>query len=465
LTQPEAGMDASLVAAWQELCQLLSDAFTKPTFLSFLHLATGWVLCRSQPAVTNLIRTIGPSLLGQAAKHWSSYEHFFYRAAWSVPEVGRLLLQQVVWPLLVQHGREQVMQLDLDDTTVSRRGRHVAYAAYFKDASAGNCMKKVVHWSHNWLIAAVAMRPGRWPGWVLGLPVLFALYRKRCDCDRQHPFQTRQQLAADLIRQARQTLPQVPLRVVADGQYATQDVAAACRQCQAPLISRIRTDAALYDLAPKPSRRRRGPVRRRGRRLPTPPQIAARRRTGWKRVRVLMYGRRPSRLVLGVKCLWWHVCKDQPVKLLIVRDPAGKEKDQYLVCTDASLSDREILRRFAARWPIEEVIRQGKQLDQIERLQGWSAHTVLRQLPLGLIVQTLVKAWFLGHGVRAAHAQPHGASAWSWAAAKAHPSYLDMLATLRRVLWTARFNTGNSGLFSRVRGVAQSLLFTVCAAA
>ena len=73
-------MDAALVTGWEALCQRLGPAFTDPTLITFLHIATGWVLCRSKPTVTNLVCTIGTSLLGQAAKHWTVYERFFYRS-------------------------------------------------------------------------------------------------------------------------------------------------------------------------------------------------------------------------------------------------------------------------------------------------------------------------------------------------------------------------------------------------
>jgi hypothetical protein len=39
-----------------------------------------------------------------------------------------------------------------------------------------------------------------------------------------------------------------------------------------------------------------------------------------------------------------------------------------------------------------------------------------------------------------------------------------MLATLRKVLWTARFN-GNSTLIGRVRGLWKTLQFALCDAA
>jgi hypothetical protein len=465
-------MDATLVSGWEALCQLLAPAFTRPTFVTFLHVVTGWVLCRSRPTVTNLICTIGSSLLAHAARHWTVYEKFFYRAAWSLPQLSRLLLCRVVTPLIDRCAIGSQIDLDIDDTTCARCGKHVALAGYFKDASASNTLKTVVHWAHNWVIGCVVLRDRRWPRWVIGLPVLFALYRKRGDCDKSHAFRTRQQIAAQMIREARSILPQWTIRIATDGQYATREVVGAAAEARSDLVSRMRSDAAIYALPPKHKRFKRGRRRKKGKRLPTPKAIAARfdklrtgrRKTGWRTVQVLAYGKLVKRRVLPVVCLWYHVSKDKPVKLLIVRDPAGKQKDDYLFCTDPTVPDEQIIERFAARWPIEESIHDGKQLGGFEQVQGWCKRTVQRQAPFALIVQTLVKAWYLLHGADAASAQPKGAKACGWMRNKDHPSYLDMLATLRRVLWTQRIKC-NSTLAGRVHRLLEPLRFTLCAAA
>jgi hypothetical protein len=453
-------MAATLVTGWEALCQLLAPAFTRPTSITFLHLVTGWVLCRSKPTVTSLVCTIGRSLLGHAAKHWTTYERFFYRAAWTLPELSQLLLVRVAAPLIETLGVERVIDLAIDDTTCGRCGRHVAFAGYFKDASASNVLKTVVHWAHNWVIGCLVLRPKRWPEWAIGLPVWFSLYRKPGDCDRQHPFQTRQQIAAAMIRATREALPDWTIRVAADGQYATKEVVSAASGVQSSLVSRIRSDAALYALPPKRRRFKRGRRAKKGRRLPTPKRLAQR-QNGWRTVEVLVYGKRVKRRVLAVVCLWYHVSQGQPVKVLIVRDPSGEQKDDYMVCTAAAVGDGEIIERFAARWPIEETIHEGKQLGGFEQVQGWCPRTVERQAPLALLVQTLVKAWYLRHGAAATSAQPQGTD---WMASKDHPSYLDMLATLRKVLWTARINL-NSTPRGRVRELWRTLQFVLCAAA
>ena len=454
-------MDATLVTGWEALCQLLAPAFSRPTFITFLHIATGWVLCRSKPTVTNLVCTIGRSLLGHMAKHWTVYERFFYRTAWLLPDLCQLLLADVVAPLVKGYATDAVIDLAIDDTTCGRCGKHVAFAGYFKDASVSNTLKRVIHWSHNWVIGCVTMRPKRWPNWVIGLPVLFTLYRKRPDCNRSRPFKTRQEIAGQMIRQVREALPDWTIRVAADGQYATRTVVNAASATGTNLVSRIRSDAALYALPSQRRRRRRGRPPKKGKRLPTPKQMAARRRKGWRTIEGRIYNKVVKRRVLPIICLWYHVSKDRPIKLLIIRDPAGKEKDDFAFCTDPTVDDVEIVERFAARWSIEETIHDGKQFGGFEQVQGWCPRTVERQAPMGLIVQTLVKAWYLRHGACARSAQPRRTA---WAMNKDHPSYLDMLATLRHVLWTHRINH-NSTLKGRVHALLKTLQFTLCEAA
>lgn len=459
-------MDAALITAWKAICQELAPAFTRPTFITFLHLATGWVLCRSKPTVTSLVCTIGGSLLGHAAKHWTVYERFFSRARWSLEDLSILLLRRVVAPLIDNHGVDDAgdaVELVFDGTTCGRTGRHVAYAGYFKDASVGNTLKTVIHWSHHWIIGAVVLRPARWPNWAIALPVFFTLYRKRADCDRHHPFATTQQLAARMIRQARQALPERVIEAAGDGQFASRKVTGELDD-RSNLVSRIRRDAALNDLPPKRRTRRRGRPRKKGRRLATPQQMAGRSKRGWRTVRVRKGGRTVTRRVLSRICLWYHVCGDEPIKVVIVRNPKSREADDFFFCTDPEVSEERIIERYYGRWSIEESIRDGKQYGGFEEVRGWHPQTVTRQAPIALVVQTMVKAWYIRHGVKAKSAQPKGHEVCGWLEPKTHPSYLDMLATLRLVLWRDRINL-KSIVRGAVRKTLDALQFTLSAAA
>ena len=65
-------------------------------------------------------------------------------------------------------------------------------------------------------------------------------------------------------------------------------------------------------------------------------------------------------------CFWYHVCKNRPIKLVIVRDLSGGENDDCLMCTDPKISEQDIAESYIARWPIEEAIQDGTQVGGFE---------------------------------------------------------------------------------------------------
>lgn len=456
---------ASLVSAWDALVQQLALTFTEATARTWQQMALGWVLHRGPATVTGIFRTLGRL----ADRHWTVYQKFFYRAAWSLETLSCYLVRYVIEPLILESGAtnpvsgKAVADLAIDDTTAGRYGKHVAHAGWFKDASAqGPATKgKVIHWAHNWIVGVFTLRLPRWAlvRWVL--PAVFALYRKRGDCNPTHPFRTRQALAVEMIRGVVKALPDVELRVSADGQYATREMVRGMPK-GVSLVSRIRRDAAIYSLPPR--RRRpgqRGPSRKKGKRLPAPRQMAIRRTKGWKRITVLKQGRQVKRLVLGITCLWYHVCKDRPIRMVIVRDPAGRQQDDFFFCTDAEVPDREIVQRYYDRWGVEEAILESKQQMGFESTRGWCSKTVNRQAPLAMVLVSLVKAWYSRSALQEPSLLPESVP---WYPAKKHPSFLDMLSALRRVLWEHRISP-NSTFSARVQQIWNAVSYALSAAA
>ena len=456
---------ASLVSAWDASVQQLALTFTEATARTWQQIALGWILHRGPATVTGIFRTLGRL----ANRHWTVYHKFFYRAAWSLETLSCYLIRYVIGPLILESGAmnpasgKPVADLAIDDTTAGRYGKHVAHAGWFKDASAQGPATKgtVIHWAHNWIVGAFTLRLPRWAlvRWVL--PAVFALYRKPADCDRSHPFRTRQALAGEMIRCVAKVLPDVTLRVSADGQYASRKVVRALPK-GVNLVSRIRRDAAIYALPParrRPGQRGRSP--KKGKRLSTPRQMAARRTKGWKMITVLKQGRQVKRLVLGITCLWYHVCKDTPIRMAIVRDPAGKQEDDFFFCTDAKVPDQQIVQRYYDRWGVEEAILESKQQMGFESTRGWCSKTVNRQAALAMVLVSLVKAWYSTCALQEPSLLPEPTP---WYPVKKHPSFLDMLSALRRVLWQHRISP-NSTFSARVQQIWNAVSYALSAAA
>jgi len=458
-------MDATFcVSAWNSIILQLCCVFTEPTARVFQQIVLGWILKRGPVTVTGIFRTLGKL----ADRHWTVYQKFFYRAAWSLEQLSQALVVKIIYPMILESGLfdqttgKPVADLAIDDTTVARCGKHVAHAGWFKDASAHGPATKgtVIHWAHNWIVGAFTLRLPRWPmvRWVL--PAVFALYRKRFDCNRKVPFATRQELAGQMVQTTAAALPEVQLRVSADGQYAQRGLVRMLPE-GVSLVSRIRRDAAIYALPPKRRPKgKRGRNPKKGKRLPCPRKMAAYRKNGWQKITVSKQGYQVQRLVLGLVCLWYHVCREVPVRMVMVRDPAGKEQDDFFFCTDQRVSEAEIVQRYYDRWAVEEAILESKQQMGFESTQGWCSKTVNRQAPLAMILLSLVKAWYARCALNQPSLLPE---VMPWYSHKRHPSFADMLSALRKVLWYDRISI-KSRYSSRVRELFEQVSYALFAA-
>ena len=218
--------------------------------------------------------------------------------------------------------------------------------------------------------------------------------------------------------------------LAADGLYAGRPLLED-RPTNVHVLSRLRPNAALWTL-PSPRRTgQRGRTRRRGERLPTPAAMAAARRH-WHRLTVSIYGRQVPTTVFRCTALWYAALRDQPVRIVIVRDPAGKRKDDVFFCTDRSVSAAWILETYAKRWTLEVTFHDAKQYLGLEDSPAQAAQAVERTAPMAALVYALVLLWYAGRS------QDQRDTAWPlrpWYRQKSSPSFPDMLAALRRESW------------------------------
>jgi len=245
----------------------------------------------------------------------------------------------------------------------------------------------------------------------------------------------------------------------ADGDYAKKGFLRNLPK-NVSVVSRMRRNAELHKLPPKHQRcgYRYGTRKKKGNRLPSPKKLA-RRKKGWQPVTLKCQGREIQRQVLGITCLWPRICGYTPVRLVILRDLSGRQKDDYLFCTDASTPDAQIVQRFVDRWDLEEAIGEGKSLG-FEDTRGWCAKTVGRQAPLAMLLVTLVKVWYLkwtskDPGLRLEKTP--------WYPQKTQPSFADMLGTLRTVLWQEHAKI-NMPFYRHLQNTWKTLLYALSAA-
>ncbi|WP_322756554.1 transposase [Frankia sp. Cas3] len=231
-------------------------------------------------------------------------------------------------------------------------------------------------------------------------------------------------------------LPDRSLHVVADAAYAGKELRAL--PAQVTWTTRLRVDAALYDLAP-PRTSRRGRPRSKGARLPGLTALAT--QLPFTPLPVRRYGQTTTVNIATVRCLWYGTFGPQPVTVILLRETTTHTRGGYdtaLVTTDTLTRPAEIIHRYAARWSIEVIIEDAKQLIGVGKARNRLAHAVERTVPFGLTCQTLTMLWYATVGHTPTDVADHRDQA-PWYTTKANPSTADMIDKLRRVLIATKY--------------------------
>jgi hypothetical protein len=410
-----------MFSTWPELLGQFFQIFTKPGAEIFLSLMTGWVLCTARRTVTGILPFADPA----CERAHDAYHRFLPDARWAISQLWKTL----TLILVARFCPSGIVTLALDDTLFHHSGRKIDGAGYWRDAVRSTKKSIVYAWGLNLVVLTLQVQPP-WGGEPLGLPINMRLHRKKQ--------KTLIELAEEMIRQVHEWLPKRAIRVVGDGFYATL---AGKVLPNVAIISRIRRDANLYDLPPRTRAKRRGRPRTKGKKLAKLEKMAAHIRS-WKTVTFSQRGVMVERLVYTRVVLWPSVSRE-PIRLVISRDPQGKEKDDFFFTTDIAMSAAEVLSCYCDRWAIEDTFRQTKQSLGAQQPQTYKAQGPERAAALGLWLYSMVWLWYINQksGRRYYLVQP-------WYRQKSTPSFADALSCLRRELWTQRIKAifGNSSV-------------------
>ncbi|HUR02834.1 MAG TPA: transposase [Nonomuraea sp.] len=440
--------DIILPSTFVGLLAAFEPCFHAPSYRTFSLLVAGWIHCLGRRTITAMAVASG----GVDRCHISVFHRFFSRATWSLDAVGRVVYRLAVgWipadrPLFVL----------IDDTLARKTGKGVGLATMHHDPLLSSARKPFCSFGHVWVVLAlwVPLPMGEQRGFAL--PLLFRLYvgakrggtkdapgRPRRGTRQQaaeqahakHPRPTKLALARELVALVAGWADGRTVYAVVDSAYAARPLLEG-RPANVHVLSRLRPDAALWA---RPGRRRpgqRGRPRRKGHRLPTPKAMAATRRR-WDPLPVTLYGRQVAPLAFGCTALWYGALRDQPVRIVVVRDPGGRRRDEAFFCTDLTVDHAFILEGYARRWTIEVAFHDQKQFLGFEDPQNQTATAVARTAPLAGIVYDLILLWY------AARLQQGRATAWPvrpWYRSKSTPSFLDMLTAVRHDSWSVHFS-------------------------
>lgn len=302
-------------------------------------------------------------------------------------DVGtRLLL--LVLPLLKDQPR---VLLAIDDSPTKRYGPKVQGAGIHHDPTPGPSGNAFCY-GHVWVTLAVIARHPSWG--TIGLPIFAWLYVRKQDVLKiprrfRWTFQTKLAQAADLVLRAAPWLSfqGKPIWVVADGAYAKRPFVQPLLQQGITLVGRLRKDAALFDLPPVETQRRRGRPRIYGvNRLSLAKRAAH--RQGWQEVTCTVYG---TEVVKRVKTfLATHRTFGGAIRVVIVQEPNGP---QFFFCTDLATSATEIIETFADRSAIEQIFHDVKEVWGSGQQQVRNLWANIAAWHLNLWLYTLTELW------------------------------------------------------------------------
>jgi len=415
--------DTVIVGSFVVLLQDFETCFTAPSFRTFMAVLSGWALTTSRHTVTAAVRAAN----AVGWKHVSSFHRFFSQARWCTDALGLVLVRLVVSRCLQP---DEPIIVPVDDTLGRHTGKKIAAASMHRDPLLSTATRPLFHWGHVWVVLSIAV-PAFGKTWAL--PVLVRLYRgkKRCAAEKR-PYRNCPSLAAELVALLASTLPQRRIVVVGDSAYTNRSLIRG-RPANVTVIGRCRLDAALY--SPPPARRagQMGRPRVRGARLASPEKQAAKCRR-WRHVEVTVYGRTVKVAVLVIDALWYVAARSELMRLVVVRDFPGHERDDVFVSTDPNMDAKTIIERFAQRWSLEVTFHECKGKLGFEDPQNRTERAVERTAPTALWLHTLVVVWYLGVGQKTRAARGPELPWYT----KTAPSFSDMLATLRRASWSQR---------------------------
>ena len=376
----------------------------------------GIVFARGRRTVTTWLRAVG------IQDDFTDYYYFLQPLGRKAREMAARLLAL----LLVRLECGDCLLIAVDDSPTKRYGPKVQGAGIHHNPTPGPADQQFLY-GHIWVTFSLVLRHPLWH--TIGLPLLGLMYVRAKDIVKIPPkyawqFCTKLELAveqmltfADLVKAAGKTV-----WAVADGAYAKRPFLKPLRAAGVVVVSRLRKDAALFDLPSPPKQRGRGRPRRYG----TKRMHLARRAAqplGWETVECFVYGQLVTKTIKTFLATYRPA--DGVIRVVIVKEESGC---QFFFCTAPDATPRQIIEAFADRAAIEQDFHDVKEVWGTGQQQVRNIWTNIAVFNLNLWVHTLVECWSWNkpaESIRDRQESP-------WDDADRRPSHADRRKALRR---------------------------------
>jgi hypothetical protein len=392
------------------------------TLTKAMLLMTGAILCKGGRTVCGALKVLG--LQGERA--FANYHRVLNRDQWNALEGAKILLLQIIKALGITE-----LVIALDDHVERRSGEKIKSKGCYRDAVRSSRGFIVRCFGLKWVAMMVAVKLP-WSNRTFALPFLTVLApSKKANraCGKKH--KTSVDWARQMCYQLRRWLPLMAIRLVVDGGFASAELAWTALKLNISLITRLRLDARIFDFPKVKS----GPGRpaKRGRRLLAPKTLLQYANTPWQETEVQWYrGRKKKIQYVTTTCLWSPIGGEAiPIRLVVIKDPAGRFESAALMSTDVTISALVIIEEFVKRWAIEVTFREVREHLGVETQRQWSDKAIARETPALFALYSIVILIGLQLG-----SVPIRTAAWY---SKQSNTFSDILVEVRRILWRERY--------------------------
>jgi len=376
------------VSLFESFAEKLASRVPKKTQPFFLALILGALLAIAKR------RTVTQWL--KAAQISDDFRQAFYH----IPNIGRkgenlfdemlaLILQQL-GPVIMASSK---IRLVLDDSPTKRYGRKIEGAGYHHNPTPGRTNAKTC-FGHSWVVAVLVVTHPVFGE--ISLPVAAELYLRQKEIDKlqdkyDRKFQTKTTMAVNIVNRL---VPHFkafdkPIEIIVDGGYAKDTVLLPLGKLDnVTTITRLRRDAAVFEVPPPRKKNQRGRPKTYGDRIDMKAMVES--KHGWRYVECRLYGRVVKK---RTKCFvaTSKLTKGKPIKVLIIKEDDGTWVP--LISTNVEHSTKEILESYGVRFGIEETFKDLKDIwgwgkQELRLLESNEAATAMNMLLYDMVELT-----------------------------------------------------------------------------
>jgi hypothetical protein len=328
----------------QKLLSCFSEVFSRPSFKIFSSFVIGFIQLGKETHTSSMVQSLSFSFLHRSL---SSFTRFLGQNVWALEKVAETALEQFFHTLQIK--AHSVLFLIVDDTICQKSGKKIPGCAWHRDHA-----QKAYVFGHQWVLFALLYKD-------FLLPLRAKLYHpkgtKGCG-----PFQTKITMAKKMLQTFRLPIP-CKVYLLADSWYWAKELAQLCRKYGYHMISQLKTTSVIFMNGEKTK-------------VTTLSDISS----AYREVSVFVYGKNKTLKIARFVGLIQGLGK---VAVVVVKEK--RKKDSYLVSTNLHLSALDIVKYYAKRWKIEQMIKDLKQRLGFGHYQVRNPQAIQRHVALVLL--------------------------------------------------------------------------------